>query len=63
MIIFNIFFIAYPITKPKNPPIPTEVASPPIPIEVAKELKSRNIFRSYPRTMDIYNIDIFNGIF
>lgn len=63
MIIFNIFFIAYPIMKPKNPPIPTEVANPPIPIEVAKELKSRNIFTNYSRTMNICNIDIFNGIF
>jgi hypothetical protein len=35
MIIFSIFFIAYPIKKPKNPPIPIEVANPPIPIEVA----------------------------
>ena len=43
MIIFNIFFIAYPIKNPKNPPIPIEVANPPIPIEVARELKSINI--------------------
>lgn len=49
--------------KPKNPPIPTEVASPPIPIEVAKELKSRNIDTNYPRTSNICSTDIFNGIF
>jgi hypothetical protein len=62
MIIFSIFFIAYPIKKPKNPPIPIEVANPPIPIEVARELKSINILINYPRTIDIYNIDIFHEI-
>jgi hypothetical protein len=62
MIIFSIFFIAYPIKKPKNPPIPIEVANPPIPIEVARELKSINILINYPRTIDICNIDIFHEI-
>ena len=41
--------MAYPIKKPKNPPIPMEVANPPIPIEVARELKSTNIPMNYPR--------------
>jgi hypothetical protein len=63
MIIFSIFFIAYPIKKPKNPPIPIDVASPPIPIEVATELKSINILMNHPRTINIWNIDIFNEIF
>ena len=62
MIIFSIFFIAYPIKKPKNPPIPIEVANPPIPIEVARELKSINILMNYPRTINICNIDIFHEI-
>jgi len=59
MIIFNIFFIAYPIKKPKNPPIPMEVASPPIPREVAKEVKSTNILIIYLRTANICSVDIF----
>lgn len=63
MIIFNIFFIAYPIKNPKNPPIPIEVANPPIPIEVARELKSINILTNYPRIINICNIVIFHESF